>query len=46
MSAKKGKLVGEDVREAFNNNLDEMIDSVTGHLDFEEMERIASTDIS
>ena len=46
MSSKKGKLVGEDVREAFNNNLDEMIDSVTDHLDFEEMERIASEEIS
>ena len=46
MSSKRGKLVGEDVREAFNSNLDEMIDSVTDHLDFEEMERIASEDIS
>ena len=46
MSSKRGKLVGDDVRQAFNRNLDEMISSIKDDLDFEEMERIASEDIS
>ena len=46
LSSKKGKLVGDDVKEAFLNNLDEMIDSIRGDLDFEGMERIASEEIS
>ena len=46
MSSKKGKLVGDDVRQAFNRNLDEMISSIKKDLDFEEMERIASEEIS
>ena len=46
MSSKKGKLVGDDVRQAFNRNLDEMISSIKKDLDFEEMERIASEKIS
>ncbi len=42
MSSKRGKLVGEDVRQAFNRNLDEMISAIKDDIDFEEMERIAS----
>ena len=46
MSSKKGKLVGKDVREAFVDNLNEMVDSIMDDLDFEEMERIASEEIN
>ena len=46
MSSKRGKLVGDDVRQAFNRNLDEMISSIKDDLDFAEMERIASEDIN
>ena len=46
MSSKKGKLVGKDVREAFVDNLNEMVDSIKDDLDFEEMERIASEEIN
>ena len=46
MSSKHGKLVGDDVRQAFNRNLDEMISSIKDDLNFAEMERIASEDIS
>ncbi len=46
MSSKHGKLVGDDVRQAFNRNLDEMISSIKDDLDFAEMERIASEDIN
>ena len=42
MSSKRGKLVGDDVRQAFNRNLDEMISAIKDDIDFEEMERIAS----
>ncbi len=46
MSSKRGKLVGDDVRQAFNRNLDEMISAIKDDIDFEEMERIASEEIS
>jgi adenosylcobyric acid synthase len=46
MSSKRGKLVGDDVRQAFNRNLDEMISSIKDDLDFAEMERIASEEIN
>lgn len=46
MSSKHGKLVGDDVRQAFNRNLDEMISSIKDDLNFAEMERIASEDIN
>ena len=46
MSSKRGKLVGDDVRQAFNRNLDEMISSIKDDLNFAEMERIASEDIN
>jgi hypothetical protein len=46
MSSKRGKLVGDDVRQAFNRNLDEMISSIKGDLNFTEMERIASEEIN
>lgn len=46
MSSKRGKLVGDDVRQAFTRNLDEMISSIKDDLDFAEMERIASEDIN
>lgn len=42
MSSKRGKLVGDDVRQAFIDNLDEMIDTIGSDLDFEEMVRIAT----
>ena len=44
MSSKRGKLEGEDIQEAFRKNLDEMIDSIADSLDFEEMERMASSE--
>lgn len=46
MSSKKGKLVGDDVRQAFNRNLDEMISVIKNDLDFEAMERMASEEIN
>ena len=46
MSSKKGKLVGDDVRQAFNRNLDEMISVIKNNLDFEAMERMASEEIN
>ena len=46
MSSKKGKLVGDDVRQAFNRNLDEMISVIKNDLDFEAMERMASEKIN
>ena len=46
MSSKKGKLVGDDVRQAFNRNLDEMISSIKSDLDFEAMEKMASEEIN
>lgn len=46
MSSKKGKLVGDDVRHAFNRNLDEMISVIKNDLDFEAMEKIASEEIN
>ena len=46
MSSKRGKLVGDDVRQAFNRNLDEMISAIKDDLDLKEMERIASEEIS
>ena len=46
MSSKRGKLVGDDVRQAFNRNLDEMISSIKEHIDFEEMVRISKEEIS
>ena len=46
MSSKKGKLVGDDVRQAFNRNLDEMISVIKNDLDFEAMEKIASEEIN
>ena len=46
MSSKKGKLVGDDVRQAFNRNLDEMISTIKKDLDFEAMEKMASEEIS
>ena len=46
MSSKKGKLVGDDVRKAFLDNLDEMIDSIKDKLDMTQMEEIASEELS
>ncbi len=46
MSSKKGKLVGDDVRQAFNRNLDEMISTIKKDLDFEAMEKMASEEIN
>ena len=46
MSSKKGKLVGDDVRQAFNRNLDEMISVIKNDLDFEAMKRMASEEIN
>ena len=46
MSSKNGKLVGDDVRQAFNRNLDEMISVIKNDLDFEAMERMASEEIN
>ncbi len=46
MSSKKGKLVGDDVRQAFNRNLDEMISAIKNDLDFEAMEKMASEEIN
>jgi adenosylcobyric acid synthase len=41
LSESKGKLRGDDAKQAFLENLDEMLDDVSGHLDFEALERIA-----
>ena len=46
MSSKKGKLVGDDVRQAFNRNLDEMISVIKNDLDFEAMEKMATEEIN
>ena len=46
MSSKRGRLVGDDVRQAFNRNLDEMIATIKDDLDFDAMERMASEEIS